>query len=148
MKRKLATAAPWGRRAGRALRDYYMVALSAAVIALFAAAGLGAFDPRVPPKPALTQAQTPLAPAAGFVSPAAASTPTVFSITYFIVGSEQERELMHNVGDQMVFREWLRKSSYEVLVASSPLEEAAAYRIINDAKASSGAEFHVVDLRQ
>jgi hypothetical protein len=130
-----------------ALRNHYMLGFSVAALAVAAYGASGGFesDPDTAetadrPVPASVSSPTP--------GPAAATNPRPLVVTYFLVGSEEHRALLHGVEDQLTYREYLSQAALEVLVVQTPAEETEALRIIDDARTSYPfTRFLVVDLR-
>lgn len=135
--RALATAA-W-----RAVRGHYMLSLSAAVLVAAAAAGTGAFDR---PDAARQRASAPTSTATAVVTPPPVGTPTLV-MTFFLVSTPQERDLLRTLERQLIQREWLAKHDSEVLLAGTPAEEQAALETIERARRTLFAQIEVVDLR-
>jgi hypothetical protein len=131
----------------KGLRSHYMLAATAAVVAVAAAAGLGAFDPDgSSPRPREAQAPRPLPmPVSTTDGPQDAS---VFTVTYVLVGSEEERDVWHNVEETINQRELLSRMALEVLVITNDDEEAAAFELIDAVKERyPWNEYVIQDLR-
>jgi hypothetical protein len=127
-----------------ALRNHYMFGFSVAALAVAAYGASGGFesdpDTAATAVPASVNSPPP--------APAATSNPRPLVVTYFLVGSEEHRSLLHGVEDQLTYREYLSQAALEVLVVKTPAEETEALRIIDDARTSYPfTRFLVVDLR-
>jgi hypothetical protein len=131
-----------GARAWLAVRSYYLHAFTAVALAIAGAAGLGAFEDG-PDRPPEQVAAPPPVP-----QPAVSPNTRPLVVTYFLVGSEEHRALLHGVEDQLTYREYLSQAALEVLVVQTPGEETQALRIIDEARTSHPfTRFLVEDLR-
>jgi hypothetical protein len=142
MKRRLR----WLRlRILKSARYHYMVGVTAAVVAVAAAAGLGAFDPddgSRQQEPRQAQAPIPVGTALG------PTQPPFLTVTYVLVGTEEERDVWHNVEETINQRELLSRMALEVLVVTDAEEEIAAYELIDAIRARyPWNEYVIQDLR-
>jgi hypothetical protein len=114
----------------RLLAVHYAFGASFILLVTAAAVALGAFGWTDGPShrvasPAVTA--TPADPTHAATSP--------LTLTYFVVSSEEYRAALDSVENQLVHREWLGRSLYEVLVVSSAddfqraLQEVEAARL-------------------
>jgi hypothetical protein len=123
-----------------------MLVFTVAALAVAAVAGVGAFEPQtgkqpaavVPPGPAGTPA--PLVLVAG---------PPTLIVTFVLVETQQQLDLLRTGEKQMIFREYLAKYRTEYLLAGTPEQEALALRQIEARKADLvAARYDIVDLRR
>jgi hypothetical protein len=123
-----------------------MLAFTVAVMAVAAAAGLGAFEDRSgsgPEEQAIARAVLPVRQA---INPTLA--PQFLTVTYVLVGSEEDRVIWDNVEETINQRELLSKLAYEVLVVTSAEQEASAYAQIEAARqAYPWNQYVIQDLR-
>ena len=132
-------------RAQRAVRSHSMLAFTVAVVAIAAAAGLGAFDDDHARPGRLSQAPPTLAPVP---TPDATLFPQFLTVTYVLVDSEDERVIWDNVEGTINQRELLSKLAFEVLVITSEEQEAAAYELIDSVRKAYPWNEYVIDDRR
>lgn len=124
-----------------------MLSLSAAVLVAAGAAGTGAFDR---PNASRQGASAPTSTATAVVTPPPVGTPTgtpTLVMTFFLVSTPLERDILRTQERQLIQREWLAKHDSEVLLAGTPAEEQAAWEAIERARRTLFAQIEVVDLR-
>jgi hypothetical protein len=137
-------------RALHAARHHYMLAVTATLLVVAGAAGLGAFTAG-PPDLRLDQRVIAVAPTVAAPAPAVpvnAPRPPRLVMTYYIVDSQALMDSLNAVKGELRHREWLEKSAFEVLLVRSPADQVEAQKAIDDARERCVcAEFHVEDLR-
>jgi hypothetical protein len=124
-----------------------MLGLSAAVLSVAAYGALGGFE-RATDTPDGTGIPASASTNSQPAQPAVTLNTRPLVVTYFLVGSEGHRALLHGVEDQLTYREYLSQAALEVLVVQTPEEETQALRIIEEARTSHPfTRFLVEDLR-
>jgi len=124
------------------------------LIALLAAGAgaLGYFDRGDEPvRPAARQAVAPTRTLVPFNTPVAFIPADPLRVTYYIVDSEEERDLLNAWEGETIFREILEKDAIEVLLVRDEAEEAEATSILKKAATlaeESGFILIVEDLRE
>lgn len=147
MRRRLRRARA---RAWRAIRGHYMLGLTAVALAVAGAAASGLLNVS-DAQPAPRRAAAPPAPVLPAVLPPATLAPAApqLVVTYYLVNSTEQMDGLKALEDQLIFREWLRSSTFEFLLVRSPEEEEAALKEIAAGKARAvAAQFVVEDLRR
>ena len=134
-------------RGRRAMRSHYMLGVSVVAVVVAAAGALGLFDadPADERRGLSAPGTTPLLP-----QPTAAATgPAPFlTVTYVLVSTEEERLVWDNVEETINQRELLSTMALEVLVVTNAEQEAAAYELIDAARAAYPWNKYVIeDLR-
>jgi hypothetical protein len=130
-----------------------MLGLSAAALSVAAYGALGGFEhatdtPVTTGTPASASTNRQAAAPSPAPQPAINPNTRPLVVTYFLVGSEEHRALLHGVEDQLTYREYLSQAALEVLVVQTPAEETQALRIIDEARTSQPfTRFLVEDLR-
>jgi hypothetical protein len=141
-------------RTWRALRTYPSLVLTAVVLAIAAAGALGLLqenesrsEPASVPVAAKSAPLQPIDPYVTPLDPFAPQTPTLV-MTYYLTDSPVIRDAFNTMKDELRFREWLSKSYFEVILITTPEEEAQARDLIeHESRVPLGA-FIVEDLRQ
>jgi hypothetical protein len=124
-----------------------MLGLSAAALSVAAYGALGGFE-RDTDTAVTTSSPASASTTSQPSQSVSGSNPRPLVVTYFLVGSEEHRGLLHGVEDHLTYREYLSQAALEVLVVRTPAEETQALRIIDDARASQpSTRFVVEDLR-
>ena len=133
----------------KSARYHAMVGVTAGVVAVAAAAGLGAFDPDDAGRPSESRrAQAPRASPVAAPTTGGSQEGPVLTVTYVFVGSEGERAIRNAIEDTMIHREFLSRNAVEVLVVRDEEEEAAAYEHIDALRKRNPWNLYVVeDLR-
>jgi hypothetical protein len=115
------------------------------------AGALGYFDSEdQPERPATRQAVAPTRTLVPYNTPVAFIPADPLRVTYYIVDSEEERDLLNSWEGETIFREILEKDAIEVLLVRDETEEADANRILEEAAVlaeESGFILIVEDLR-
>ena len=124
-----------------------MLGVSAAALSVAAYGALGGFE-RAQDTPVTIGTPASVSTNSQPSQSASGSNPRQLVVTYFLVGSEEHRALLHGVEDQLTYREYLSQAALEVLVVQTPAEETQALSIIDDARTSHPfTRFVVEDLR-
>jgi hypothetical protein len=128
-----------------------MVGFTLVALVAAGAGALGYFDgDGSPERPAPRAAVAPTRTLVPFNSPLAFIPADPLTVTFYIVDSEEARDLLDSWEDETIFREILERDAIEVLLVRTPEEEAAAEQALEEAAVlaeESGFILVVEDLR-
>ena len=130
-------------RAGRIVRKHAMLGVSGVALAVAGAGAAGTFDSQEVGTVAVSDVPGASAPAVGLQV-----APSPMTITYVLVGSEEERYAWDSYEDSMKQRGFLSRHAVEVMVVETPEEATAVSQLIDEQRARNPWNEYVVDDRR
>lgn len=111
-----------------------MVSFTLIALVAAAAGALGYFDADKRPSSPQGEAVAPVRTLVPYNTPDAFIPAEPLTVTYYIVDSEEERDLLNRWEEETIFREILEKDAIEVLLVTNAEEEQAAQETLKKAE--------------